>query len=303
MEDAVSIIKSGGVVGIPTETVYGLAADATNLAAVRKIYDLKGRPSNNPLIVHVANISKAKELADFDEAALSLANQFWPGPLTMVLKKKNPTPICKEVFAGLDTIALRIPSHTKAISFLEEVGIPLAAPSANISNYISPTSLKHVKEAFGDEVSVIEGGNSVYGIESTIIDLSRKPYKILRPGFITKEALAQVLDKDIEHYIGTDVKAPGMMSKHYAPKIPLRTNAHLLHEGEIGLGFGEHVIGQMNLSVRGDLVEAASNFYSMLRTLDEKASLMGANSIAVAPIPNIGIGIALNDKLSRAAST
>lgn len=301
MDRAIFIIKSGGLVAIPTETVYGLAGDATNSEAVGKIYDLKGRPANNPLIIHVANLEAAKEIAEFNESALKLAKEFWPGPLSLVLKSKKDSPISKEALAGLDTIAVRIPSHEIALEFLKQASVPIAAPSANISNYISPTEAGHVSEAFVG-LYVIDGGKSVYGLESTIVDMSKDNPTILRSGFISKEDIAKALGKDIAVNQSHEILAPGMMKRHYSPKVNLRMNATSLEAGELGLGFGDMNLGEYNLSEKGDLIEAASNLYSYLRIVDNKASILGAKGIAVAPIPNHAIGIAINDKLSRASS-
>lgn len=299
MERAISIIKAGGLVGLPTETVYGLAGDATNPESIRKIYELKGRPSNNPLIIHVANLDQAKEIAEFDDRALKLAGEFWPGPLTILLRRKSNSSICKEAYAGLNTIAIRIPSHEIAKTFLVDVGLPIAAPSANISNYISPTELSHVEDAFED-LYILDGGKSVYGLESTIIDLSKDNPTILRHGFITKEGLSKVLGTEVLDNISKDILAPGMMKKHYSPKTPIRINADSLNSGELGLGFGNISLGELNLSDKGDLIEAAANLYSMMRILDKKASMLGSSYIAIAPVPLFGIGIAINDKLKRA---
>lgn len=295
----IALIKEGGIVALPTETVYGLAGDATNPKAIEKIYKLKNRPNTNPLIIHVANLYHAKELAHFNDMADKLASNFWPGPITMVLPKRDNSPIAIEATASMDTIAIRIPSHEIANKFLREAGIPIAAPSANISNYISPTEAEHVREAF--DVPIIDGGKSVYGLESTIIDLTEPKPIILRHGFITKDAIAKVFECEVKDTNSNKILAPGMMKKHYAPNTLLRINATSLENGEIGLGFGEIDIGQRNLSPRGDLIEAASNLYSMLRALDSKAKQFGATKIAIAPIPSIGIGIAINDKLQRAS--
>lgn len=302
MEKAISIIKSGGLVGIPTETVYGLAGDATNEKAIERIYEAKGRPSENPLIIHLPSIEAAKEIAIFDERSEKLASSLWPGPLTIVLKRKKDSPICMSACGGRDTIAIRIPSHEIAMDFLKKVGLPIAAPSANISNYISPTEASHVIGAFGDDIYIIDGGKSVYGLESTIIDLSSDSPTILRHGFILKESLSNILGQEVRDNIYGEILAPGMMKKHYSPKTPIRINAESLAEGEIGLGFGSVNLGELNLSDKGDMTQAAANLYSMLRILDEKALKFGAKSIAVAPIPEMGIGIAVNDKLQRASA-
>jgi len=301
MLKAISIINSGGIVAFPTETVYGLGADATNESACSKIYKLKSRPNNNPIIVHVASVEEARKIGEFNELAEILASKLWPGPITLVVKYKESSGICKNVRAGLGTIGLRIPANEIALQLIRQTGKAIAAPSANISNYVSPTEAKHVLEAFGSEVHVLDGGKSTYGLESTIIDVSTARPRLLRFGFITPESISKLIDMDIEIASNSEIIAPGMMKKHYSPHVKLRMNATSLKVGEIGLGFGEIDIGELNLSKDGDLVEAASNIYSMIRILDNNAKKEGFHTIAVAPVPNISIGLAINDKLSRAS--
>jgi L-threonylcarbamoyladenylate synthase len=299
---AISIINSGGVVAFPTETVYGLGADATNELAARKIYELKSRPSNNPIIVHVASIEEARKIGEFNELAEVIAANFWPGPITIVVPRKVNSGICSTVSAGLSSIGIRIPANEMALELIKKTGKPIAAPSANISNYVSPTEASHVIDAFGDKVYVLDGGKATYGLESTIIDVTTNVLKLLRYGFITPEIISKVTGLEVNIANTDKILAPGMMKKHYSPNVKLRMNATELKEEEVGLGFGSNNIGQLNLSPKGDLAEAAANLYSMLRILDKKAADSGAKLIAVASIPNTGIGLAINDKLTRASS-
>ncbi|MCC2646328.1 MAG: ywlC [Rickettsiaceae bacterium] len=302
---AAQIIKQGGVVAFPTETVYGLGADATNETACQMIYELKSRPANNPLIVHVASLEQAEKIAVFSPLAKKAAQAFWPGPISFVLPLKHEAKIAGTVTAGLKTIAIRIPDNEIALSLIKEAGIPIAAPSANPSGYISPTTSAHVKEHFSEkEVMILEGGASVVGIESTIIDFSTETPILLRQGFITAEDIESIIHREVSF---TDdnklLKAPGMMEKHYSPSVNVRLNAINLEEGEIGLGFSfiEFNKGE-NLSKSGSLIEAASNLYLMLRSLDKIAQMEGYDTIAVAPIPFTRIGVAINDRLKRAAA-
>jgi L-threonylcarbamoyladenylate synthase len=307
IEKAAKIIKNGGVVAFPTETVYGLGADASNEQACGKIFKIKGRPNINPLIVHVLDVKEAKKLGEFNADACKIADAFWPGPVSIVVPLKKPSNIVSCVLAGNVTIALRVPSHPIARALLLGSSCAIAAPSANPSGYISSTLSKHVTEHFKDsEVFIIEDeGICEFGLESTIIDCSNELPVILRYGFITPEAISKVLDKTVE--ISTSlmqIKAPGMLEKHYAPHTKLRLNATSINDNEIGLNFGESNLNSnyyLNLSPSADLIEAASNLYDMLRKLDEYASMQGASTIAVAEIPNTGIGLALNDRLLRAA--
>ncbi len=291
--EAARLLISGDLVAFPTETVYGLGADAASDAACRKIYQLKGRPSNNPLIVHVANLEAAREIAVFNKAAELLATKFWPGPLTLVLQLHPHTKIAKTVTAGLDTIAIRIPAHEIALELIRATGKSIAAPSANPSGYVSPTSALHVRKHFPN-LYVLEGSNSEYGLESTIIDLTDKP-TILRYGFITPEVLSEALGYEVAYnHSYEQIKAPGMLAKHYSPSAKVRLNVVSLEEGEVGIGFGD-VDFDLNLSKVGSLAEAAANLYDMLRVADSRAK-----HIAIAKIPDEGIGLAINDRLSRA---
>ena len=309
IKQAVDFIKAGNIVAFPTETVYGLGANANNEEACQKIFQVKGRPSINPLIVHVASINDAESIGEFNDDAKKLANAFWPGPLTIVVPLKQDAKIAPSALAGLETIALRIPAHIIALELIRQTGMPVAAPSANPSGYVSATTFQHVQEHFAHikDVLILEDiNNSKYGIESTIIDTSsRDGIKLLRSGFITKEALEAVVDKKI--YIApslTQIKAPGMLEKHYAPRTKVRLNVTKLEVGEVGLNFADSNLGEnpsFNLSSSGDLVEAAANLYSLLRRLDNYAESNKLTGIAVSPIPQIGIGVAINDRLTRAS--
>lgn len=307
LKQAINFLQGGNIVAFPTETVYGLGASASNEEACQKIFQIKGRPGINPLIVHVASISEAESIGKFNEDARKLASSFWPGPLSIVVPLKRNTNVAASVLAGLDTVALRIPAHNIALELIRESGLPIAAPSANPSGYISATTFQHVQEHFINtkEVFILQDiSNSKYGIESTIVDCSNGDITLLRSGFITKHALEIVIGKKINSMPSLmQIKAPGMMEKHYAPKTRVRLNASNLRPTEIGLNFASSkLLGNfsLNLSEAGDLVEAASNLYSALRTLDNYAEF-NKTEIAVAPIPSTGIGVAINDRLTRAA--
>jgi L-threonylcarbamoyladenylate synthase len=301
---AAQIIKLGGLVSFPTETVYGLGANAFSQEACLKIYEAKGRPSNNPLIVHVATLEQAEELAIFNEEAY-LLNSLWPGPLTMVLPKKNNSKLASCVTAGLDTVAIRIPAHKVAKDLILQSGYPIAAPSANKSGYLSATSHEHVRNGFQNkEIFIIESKTtSLYGLESTIIDLSTNIPTILRFGFITPQVIEQIIGKEVA--IATKfsaIKAPGMMHLHYAPTTPLRINALFLEDGEIGLNFGDSKLDSkdsLNLSPSSNLSEAAANLFAYLHILDIYAQNNSIKKIAVAPVPNESIGLAINDRLIK----
>ncbi|HJD55268.1 MAG TPA: threonylcarbamoyl-AMP synthase [Rickettsia endosymbiont of Pyrocoelia pectoralis] len=305
---AVQFIKSGKVVVFPTETVYGIGADATNQEACLKIFQFKNRPAINPLIVHVASIEQAKEIGEFNDLAEKIAEKFWSGPLSIVVPLKENANIAPAVTAGLKTMAIRIPSYPLALELIRQSVIPIAAPSANPSNYISPTNSEHVTQHFSDNPEIFilapEIYQSEYGLESTIIDTTATAPTILREGFITAESLEEVLGVKILKASGNNtVKAPGMLVKHYSPNVPIRLNATNLEDKEIGLNFGSsNLIGKfsLNLSTKGDLIEAAANLYAHLRLLDDYAASHDMNCIAVAPIPAINIGAAINDRLKRA---
>ena len=286
--EAAALIAAGECVAVPTETVYGLAADATDSRAVAGIYAAKGRPSFNPLIVHVPNLAAAERIARFDDAARDLAQRFWPGPLTLVLPVREDAGIASLVTAGLSTIALRVPAHRAMQALLEATGRPLAAPSANASGSISPTRAEHVAASLGGRIPlVIDDGATPAGLESTIVQDGR----ILRPGPLT----AETLGLEIAAPSG-QITAPGQLESHYAPGKPLRLNAAERRDGEWLIGFGA-IGGDDTLSATGDLTEAAARLFDALH----RADAAPAASIAVAPVPQSGIGIAINDRLRRAA--
>ncbi|MEK9209931.1 L-threonylcarbamoyladenylate synthase [Sphingomonas sp. 2378] len=291
---AAHVILTAGIVAVPTETVYGLAADATNAAAVARIYAAKGRPSFNPLIVHVADLATARKLALFDADALALAEAFWPGPLTLVLPVRAGSGIASLVTAGLETVAIRVPRHRAMQALLAESGRPLAAPSANASGGISPTRAAHVRASLGPAVPILDDGATEAGLESTIV----AGRTILRPGPVTASMLAGVLGS-VEQ--GPDaptiVTAPGQLASHYAPAKPLRLNAAEAAADEWLIGFGA-VAGQDTLSASGDPVEAAANLFDALH----RADAGDRPRLAIAPIPVEGIGEAINDRLRRAAT-
>ncbi len=285
---AARLLRAGEIVAIPTETVYGLAADATDPAAVARIYAAKGRPSFNPLIVHVSSLAAAEQIAVFDDAARALAERWWPGPLTLVLPRRPGAEIASLVTAGLDTIALRVPAHRAMKAVLAATGRPLAAPSANASNAISPTRAAHVAASLGARVPLIlDDGPTSAGLESTIVASG----EILRPGPITAEQLGLPCAAP-----RGKVSAPGQLATHYAPAKPLRLDATTRSDGEWLIGFGT-VAGDDNLSSSGDPIEAAARLFDALHRADASPT----TRIAVAPIPSAGIGAAIMDRLRRAA--
>ncbi len=303
LQQACHLLAAGDVVAIPTETVYGLAADATNDQAVAKIYAIKQRPEFNPLIIHCHSASQARQYVEFTPLAEQLAERFWPGPLTLVLKRLSNCPISLLASAGLDTLAVRIPSHPVAQALIKLFGKPLAAPSANLTMTISPTCALDVQASLGSRVPLImDGGATKIGVESTILDLSGPEPTLLRPGGISLELLRGEIG-EVRFYHGTSIKAPGMMQRHYAPSARIRLNA-LERETptEKMLGFGS-IEGDMNLSPSGNLEEAAANLFRMMRELDDMLSTQknAPRAIAVAPIPTHGLGLAINDRLTRAA--
>lgn len=295
MAEAAEIIARGGCVAVPTETVYGLAADATDARAVAGIYAAKGRPSFNPLIVHVADLAAAERLATFDDRARALAGRYWPGPLTLVLPHRAGSDIASLVTAGLDTIAIRVPAHRAMQALLTATGKPLAAPSANASGTISPTRATHVRASLDGRIAaILDDGASEAGIESSIVGLAGQA-RLLRPGPISARAIEAVIGVALAG-AGDAITAPGQLAGHYAPRKPLRLNAIETGAGEWLIGFGE-LAGDDTLSAGGDLVEAAARLFDTLYRADASA----AASIAVAPIPAHDIGIAINDRLARAA--
>lgn len=296
---ATLLLKAGGLVAMPTETVYGLAGDASNDRAVAGIYEAKGRPSFNPLIVHVAGIEQAEKLVDISDAARRLAGTFWPGPLTMVLPLREGAPVSPLVTAGLDTLAVRVPAHTVARSLLKQFGGGLAAPSANPSGRISPTSAEHVMAGLNGHIeAVIDGGACSVGVESTIVGFRDDDVVTLRDGGVTAEELTGLLGRPPAHrQEGDRIDAPGQLLSHYAPKGRVRLDVNRPEPDEVFLGFGE-MDCDLNLSPSGDLAEAAAMLFRHFHTLDQ----MDAAQIAVAPIPETGLGAAINDRLRRAAA-
>ena len=302
-DTASKILQSGGLVAFPTETVYGLGADALNNNAVSKIYAAKKRPTFNPLIVHVLNLETAQKFAIFDEDSLLLANKFWPGPLTIVAPIKADANLSKLITAGLETVAFRVPSHPVARKLLKKFDGPVAAPSANPSGSISSTNAIHVKNGLNGRIqAILNGGKCNVGLESTIILSKSGECSILRSGGIPESEIEKVLGYKLSSSKNPDSPiAPGQLSSHYAPNAKLRMNAEKAYDDEYMIGFGD-VVGQLNLSSQGDLTEAATNLFSFLHMADEDAVTLGKTKIAVAPIPMNDLGIAINDRLKRAST-
>ena len=300
IEEAATLLREGALVSFPTETVYGLGANALDEGAVASIYAAKDRPSFNPLIVHVPDNETARRYARFSDLAERVAAALWPGPLSLVLPRTKGCPLSKLVSAGLDTVAIRVPASAPARRLLVASGVPVAGPSANKSGQLSPTEARHVANGFGDEVAlVLDGGPSVVGLESTVLDLSTETPTLLRAGGVTHETLEELISAPVA-VAGVDdtaPKSPGMMSRHYAPHTPLRMNASEMSRGEALLGFGGSKNAVADLSPAGDLVEAAANLFRMLHEIDGG----GYAGIAVASIPESGLGRAINDRLRRAA--
>ena len=297
--EAAAALRFGQLVAVPTETVYGLAARADRDEAVAAIYRAKGRPDFNPLIVHVADLAGAERLALLDERARALAARFWPGPLTLVVPKRTDAQVAAAVTAGLPTLALRCPAHPVMRALLIEAGVPLAAPSANISGGVSPSCAAHVAASLAGRVGlVLDGGPCAAGIESTIIALREGGgWQVLRPGPITEAELADVLGASAEVALAGGIEAPGQMTSHYAPGKPVRLEAMAAADDEFHIGFGA-VAGRFNLSATGDLAQAASRLYAALHAAAES----DLPCVAVAPVPHAGIGAAINDRLQRAAA-
>lgn len=312
IEEAARILAAGGLVAFPTETVYGLGADATNAAAIAKLYAAKGRPAFNPLIAHVPNIEAARALAAFEASSERLAAAFWPGPLTLVLPKQGGCPVAELATAGLDTIALRVPAHQTAQALLAALGRPVVAPSANRSGHVSPTTADHVLADLAGRIDlVLDDGPTAVGLESTIVAcLGGTTVALLRPGGVPRTAIERALGRSVAALSesGADdraPRAPGMLASHYAPRAALRLEADAVRPGEALLAFGaalppgaEHAAMVLNLSARRDPVEAAAHLFSHLRALDRP----GVAAIAVMPIPHEGLGEAINDRLARAAA-
>ncbi len=304
---AVDVLAGGGLVSFPTETVYGLGADATSGPAVARIYEAKARPAFNPLISHVADSSAAQAQGNFNADALALAHAFWPGPLTLVVPVSSGCQVCELARAGLDSVALRVPAHPLALAVLSAFGRPVAAPSANRSGRISPTSADHVMaELDGRCELVIDGGSTAVGLESTIVSCLGEQPVLLRPGGLAREDIERVLKRPVATpKTEAAIHAPGMLASHYAPEALLRLEARDIERGEAFLDFAGQTgamaplaMAYADLSPRGDLREAAANLFAYLRKLDAS----GARRIAIAPVPNFGLGEAINDRLRRAAA-
>jgi L-threonylcarbamoyladenylate synthase len=311
-----NLLRTGGLVAFPTETVYGLGANACDGRAVAAIFAAKGRPNFNPLIVHVVDLEAAERLAVLSEDALRLAAVFWPGPLTLVLPRRPDCGLSELVSAGLDTVGIRVPDHPIAQALLRAAGVPVAAPSANRSGHVSATTAEHVaidfpngaeKTASGRHFApdmILDGGPTAHGVESTVLDASGAEIRLLRPGAVLAEAIEAVLGHPLQRATagGDRPVSPGQLASHYAPNAQVRLNAHQLNEGEALLAFGPRPIrtraAMINLSPTGDLVEAAASLFAALRALDAT----GAQTIAVMQIPAIGLGEAINDRLHRAAA-
>lgn len=309
IDEAVRILGAGGLVAFPTETVYGLGADATNAEAVARLYDAKERPAFNPLIAHVAHASAAREIGRFNETALRLAEKFWPGPLTLVLPASPDCAVCDLARAGLDTVALRVPAHPLAHPLLKTFGKPVVAPSANRSGHVSPTTADHVMTDLRGRIdAVLDGGPTLFGLESTILDCTGERPLLLRSGTIPRNLIEAALDMTVDDapsHEGDAPAAPGQLASHYATRAQLRLDVNEVQPGEALLAFGplqlkgaERAAFTLDLSPTGDLIEAAANLFAHLRALDAT----DAHSIAVAPIPAHGLGETIRDRLMRAAA-
>lgn len=304
---AASVIRHSGTIAFPTETVYGLGADATNSLAVAKIYEAKGRPSFNPLIVHVADSHGALREGMFNRFAVSLAEAFWPGPLTLVVPFAPTGRVCDLARAGLETIALRIPAHPVALALIQQAGCPIAAPSANRSGHVSPTQSSHVLDDLDTRIDgLIESEASIVGLESTIVSLTDHEPVLLRAGGISREAIEMILGATlvVPEITPDRPVSPGSLASHYAPRASVRLNATEIYAGEAALLFGtvqpeglENARAVFNMSREGNVVEAASHLYAAMRELDRS----GASTIAVVPISEAGLGEAINDRLRRAS--
>ena len=303
IEAAACCLAAGGLVAFPTETVYGLGAAAGNGAAIARLYAAKGRPRFNPLIAHVADVTAARRCGRFDSAAEQLAAAFWPGPLTLVLPKQADCGVAHLALAGLDSVAVRVPAHPVALALLAAFKEPVVAPSANRSGHVSPTSAVHVLADLRGRIDmVLDGGNCPIGVESTVVACVGAP-RLLRPGGLPRDEIERVIGRALDIAPTADEKplAPGMLSSHYAPKARLRLNASEAEPGEALLAFGAAPASDaltLNLSPRGDLIEAATNLFSHLRALDTS----GAKTVAVMRVPRKGLGEAINDRLARAAA-
>lgn len=305
LDEAAAVLAAGGLVAIPTETVYGLAADATNGKAVARIFEAKGRPHFNPLIAHVGDIASALKVAAFEPLAMTLAERFWPGPLTLVLPRAPDCPVHELARAGLETVAVRMPAGFGG-ELARRYGRPLAAPSANSSGRISATSARQVARDLGDKVDlIVDGGPTPVGVESTIVKVDAGKLVLLRPGGVSSEELEAAIGRPVEFPGSGTIEAPGMLRSHYAPNARMRLGVEAVNAGEALLAFGpkrardaEKAAVMLNLSQAGDLREAAARLFAAMHELDET----GAAVIAVEPIPGEGLGAAINDRLARAAA-
>ncbi|MCH8467199.1 MAG: threonylcarbamoyl-AMP synthase [Roseinatronobacter sp.] len=299
LAQAAAFLRAGRLVAIPTETVYGLAGDARNPDAVARIFAAKGRPAHNPLIVHLANLDAALALAALPEAGLKLAAQFWPGPLTLVAPLRAGHGLAPAVTAGLETVALRLPAHPVARALLAEFGGPVAAPSANPSGQISPTTAAHVRAGLSGRIAaILDGGACAVGLESAIVGFDGPRAVLLRAGGISREALETALGARLATDAGGKITAPGQLASHYAPRAAVRLNVTASNPGEVWIGFGPDCAGaDFSLSQTGDPAEAAARLFAVLH----EADALG-RPIAVAPVPETGLGAAINDRLRRAAA-
>lgn len=301
IQKAAEIIKNGGLVAFPTETVYGLGANVYNAKAVASIFEAKGRPAFNPLISHIADINFLEEYVEVDSRAISLAKHFWPGPFTMVLKRKEHNTAIDLACAGLPTATVRMPNNQIALELIKQSGVPIVAPSANRSQTISPTTAEHVFESLGTRVDMIlDGGKCDVGVESTIVDVTGKDVVLLRAGGVALEDIEEFLNEKviISHGEPDKPSSPGQLLKHYAPNHRFQINVDEPEEGVFYIGFGWQERADLNLSPDGNLNEAAANLFAYMRLADE---LAGEKGIAMAPIPETGLGLAINDRIRRAS--
>lgn len=297
--EAARRILAGECVAVPTETVYGLAADATNAEAVARVYEAKGRPSFNPLIVHVNDFWEAEEIAEFDRFSQMLAEEFWPGPLTMVLPQNPDSPVASIVTAGLDTVAIRMPAFPPMRDLIAATECPIAAPSANVSGRISPTRAEHVMATLQGKIGlIIDAGGTVHGLESTIVAIEHDHLRLLRPGPIDRTQLEAVTGLEVRDAGEGGIEAPGQLKSHYAPAKPVRLDALETEDNEFHIGFGD-VPGDASLSPDGNLVRAAALLFDALHHAEQDED---SDAIAIAPIPDEGLGAAINDRLRRAAA-
>lgn len=303
---AAELLRAGQLVAFGTETVYGLGADATNARAVAAVFAVKGRPRFNPLICHYADAGAAFADVEPNDMALRLAATFWPGPLTMVLYRRGTCRVTLLASAGLDTLAVRVPAHAAALALLRAVGRPVAAPSANRSGQVSPTTASHVlQELDGRVAAVLDSGHCPVGVESTVLDLTGERPVLLRPGGATREAIEAAVGPIERARPNIDLRSPGLLASHYAPALPVRLGAKQVAADEALLAFGPSPAGAeavFQLSESADLVEAAANLFTGLRALDEAGKTLKLRAIAVMPVPNRGLGLAINDRLRRAAA-